>query len=140
MKPLAFVSTLLCALTETALAQRQVTASDRYRNVMAAHLTADERIAAYEKLLKDSPNEETLVDKILASRHNFPKAAQLARLLTDRNHASIIAIGGGHSDCGKDPLRQALALNPPFSYAAAQDSSHLEDAGNRATNPQIVLH
>lgn len=173
MKPLAFAFALLCALTATALSQTRVTTSDRYRNMMAAHLTADERIATYEKLLKDSPNDakvgaeladaflqsrrETLLDKILASdlqsydgirigaeieahRHNFPKPAQLDSLLTDRNHARIIANTGGHGERRRELLQQARALNPTFSYAAAQDASHLEDAGNRATNPQIVLH
>jgi tetratricopeptide (TPR) repeat protein len=56
-------------------------------------------------------------------------------------HAGIIAIAGGHGDHGKDLPRQALALNPTFSYAEAQDARRkIEDAGNRATNSQIVLH
>jgi tetratricopeptide (TPR) repeat protein len=164
MKPLALVYTLLCVLAATALAQTQVTASDRYRNVMAAHLTADERIATYEKLLKDSPNDakvqadlaaafiqklrettdfaylnraSTLVDRILAAdpqsydgirlsaeiethRHNFPKAAQLATLLTDRNPSDSGAFGLlgdclmelGQYDKANDAYQHMLTLNP----------------------------
>jgi len=134
MKPAALIYSLLCV---SAVAQTQESASDRYRNVLAAHLTADQRIAAYEKLLKTSPNDSkiqadlasafiqklrettdfaylnrasTLVDRILAAdpqsydgirlsaeiethRHNFPKAAQLAALLTDRNPSDSGAFG-----------------------------------------------
>lgn len=164
MKPLALVYTLLCVSAVAALAQTQVTASDRYRNVVTAHLTADERIATYEKLLKDSPNDaklqadlaaafiqklrettdfaylnraSTLVDRILAAdpqsydgirlsaeiethRHNFPKAAQLATLLTDRNPSDSGAFGLlgdclmelGQYDKANDAYQRMLTLNP----------------------------
>jgi len=53
-------------------------------------------------------------------------------------HAGIIAIAGGDPQRGQNLLRQALALNPTFSYPEAQDAQRQTAAG--ATNPQIVLH
>src|SRR5580658_7850538 len=164
MKPFALVYTLLCVSAATALAQTQVTSSDRYRSVLAAHLTADERIGTYEKLLKDAPNDakvqadlasafiqklrETtdfaylnrasiLVDRILGAdpqsydgirlsaeiethRHNFPKAAQLAAVLTDRNPSDSGAFGllgdclmelGRYADAN-DAYQRMLTLSP----------------------------
>src|SRR5580658_1345985 len=164
MKPFALVYTLLCVSAATALAQTQVTSSDRYRSVLAAHLTADERIGTYEKLLKDAPNDakvqadlasafiqklrETtdfaylnrasiLVDRILGAdpqsydgirlsaeiethRHNFPKAAQLATLLTDRNPSDSGAFGLlgdclmelGQYDRANDAYQRMLTISP----------------------------
>ena len=161
---LRFVSSLLCLAAATALAQTQESAADRYRNLQAAHLTADKRIAAYEKLLQQSPNDakiqadlaaafiqklrettdfaylnraSTLVDRILAAdpqsydgirlsaeiethRHNFPKAAQLAGVLTDRNPSDSGAFGllgdclmelGRYADAN-DAYQRMLTLSP----------------------------
>jgi tetratricopeptide (TPR) repeat protein len=67
-------------------------------------------------------------------------------------HAGVIAIAGGNADRGKELLRQALALNPAFSYPQAQDAKRQvlvgqaqppaqgPAAADRATNSQIVLH
>jgi tetratricopeptide (TPR) repeat protein len=145
-------------------AQNQESAADRYRNLQSAHLTADQSIAAYEKLLHQSPNDakvqaylasafirklrettdfaylnraSTLVDKILAvdpqsydgirlsaeietHRHNFPKAAQLATVLTDRNPSDSGAFGllgdclmelGRYADAN-DAYQRMLTLSP----------------------------
>jgi hypothetical protein len=45
MKPVALVYALLWVTAASALAQTQEAASARYRSVLAAHLTADQRIA-----------------------------------------------------------------------------------------------
>jgi tetratricopeptide (TPR) repeat protein len=46
---------LSCIAISAGLAHAQESASDRYRKAQTAHLTADQRIAAYEKALKDQP-------------------------------------------------------------------------------------
>jgi tetratricopeptide (TPR) repeat protein len=160
MKPLL----LLCLAAATILAQTQESAADRYRNVQAVHLTADQRIATYEKLLQQSPNDAkvqadlasafiqklrettdfaylnraaTLVERLLTAdpqsydgirlsaeiethRHNFPKAAQLATVLTDRNPSDSGAFGllgdclmemGRYADAG-DAYQRMLTLSP----------------------------
>jgi len=57
--------TVLClAAVQQAYGEECVAA--RYRNVQAAHLNADERIAAYEKLLQDAPGDSR-VEAALAS-------------------------------------------------------------------------
>src|ERR1039458_3928758 len=48
---------LLCFAAASALAQSQDSVTARYRSGQAAHLSADRRIAAYEALLKDAPND-----------------------------------------------------------------------------------
>jgi hypothetical protein len=60
-------------------------------------------------------------------------------------HAGVIAMVAGKAERGKDLIRQALALNPAFGYAEAQDAkrrlgNEAAPANARATNPQIVLH
>jgi tetratricopeptide (TPR) repeat protein len=54
-----FTSLCFLAISVT-LAHAQVSASDRYRKTQTARLTADERIAAYEKALKDQPNNPSV--------------------------------------------------------------------------------
>jgi tetratricopeptide (TPR) repeat protein len=60
-------------------------------------------------------------------------------------HAGIIAMAGGAADRGKDLLREALALNPAFSYPEAQDAKlrlgpdRTVTAAN-AENTPIALH
>src|SRR6185437_9321906 len=127
MKRFVISYSVICVAT--LLGQNQGSVSDRYRNVQAAHLNADQRIAFYENALKATPNDakvqadlaaafiqklrettdfaylnraSALVERILAAnpqsydgvrlsaeiethRHNFPKAAQLAERLTERN-------------------------------------------------------
>jgi tetratricopeptide (TPR) repeat protein len=50
------LSSLFCLAVSAALANGQVSTSDRLRTAQSAHLSADERIAAQEKRLKDAPN------------------------------------------------------------------------------------
>jgi tetratricopeptide (TPR) repeat protein len=50
------LSSLFCLAASTALANGQVSAPDRLRTAQSANLSADERIAAQEKRLKDAPN------------------------------------------------------------------------------------
>jgi tetratricopeptide (TPR) repeat protein len=163
MKPL-LLSSLLCLTAAASYAQNQESAADKYRNLQSAHLTADQSIAAYEKLLHQSPNDakvqadlasafirklrettdfaylnraSTLVENILAAdpqsydgirlsaeiethRHNFPKAAQLATVLTDRNPSDSGAFGllgdclmemGRYADAN-DAYQRMLTLSP----------------------------
>jgi len=151
---------LLCLLAAPLFCQDQA----RLRDVKAARLTADERIATYEKLLKDSPADpkiqaglaeaflqklrettdfaylnraSALVDRMLAAdpksydairlriaiethRHNFPKAAQLAEELSERNPSDTGALGmlgdslmeeGRYDEAGK-VYRRMLELGP----------------------------
>jgi tetratricopeptide (TPR) repeat protein len=149
MKPLVLLCSVLCS---AAVAPP------------AARLSADERIALYEKQLKAAPNDpkvegalasafiqklrETtdfqylnraaiLVERILAGdprsydgirlsaeiethRHNFPKAAQLARDLTARNPSDAGAWGllgdslmeMGQYDAANGAYQRMLALGP----------------------------
>jgi len=146
------------------MAQNEDSAAARYRNVQTSHLTADQRIATYEKLLKNTPNDpkvqaslasafiqklrettdfaylnraSTLVDRILAAdpqsydgirlsaeiethRHNFPKAAELATLLTARNASDSGAFGllgdslmeMGQYDAANEAYQRMLTLSP----------------------------
>jgi len=133
---LRFLS-LVCLMAAPVFAQTEASAAVRFRDVKAAHLNADERIAAYEKLLQQSPADpkiqaglaeafiqklrettdfaylnraSALVDKMLAAdpksydavrlrieiethRHNFPKAAELAQELTERNPSDTGSLG-----------------------------------------------
>ena len=57
MRAYALLSSLFCLTASVALAQDQAPAADRFRRVQAVHLTADERIAAYEKSLKEKPDD-----------------------------------------------------------------------------------
>jgi tetratricopeptide (TPR) repeat protein len=137
MKRSILLSGFLCLSSLSVLALAEESSSARYRAVQGAHLSADERIAANEKLLKDAPNDpkveaalasafiqklrETtdfaylnraagLVEKMLAvdprsydairlsaeietHRHNFPKSAQLASDLAERNPSDSGALG-----------------------------------------------
>jgi tetratricopeptide (TPR) repeat protein len=156
---IAFCS-LACFLSALGFAQD----SARLRDVKAAHLTANERIATYEKLLQQSPADPTiqaglaeafiqklrettdfaylnrasaLVDKMLAAdpksydairlrieiethRHNFPKAAELAEELTERNPSDTGSLGmwgdslmeEGHYDAAGKAYRRMLELTP----------------------------
>jgi tetratricopeptide (TPR) repeat protein len=145
-------------------AQGQETAATRYRNAQAQHLSADERIAYYEKLLKQSPNDPkaetalasafiqklrettdfahlnraaTLVERIVKAdprsydgirlsaeiethRHNFSKAADLARELTERNPSDAGSFGilgdslmemGRYDEAG-DAYQRMLEIGP----------------------------
>lgn len=135
---------LFCQAVADAPSQNQQSAAARFRDVKAARLSANERIAAYEKLMQQSPADpkiqaglaeafiqklrettdfaylnraSALVDKMLAAdpksydairlrieiethRHNFPKAAQLAQELIDRNPSDTGSPGyaGGFTD------------------------------------------
>ena len=158
----------MCAALCAALAAPPVNGEDgvaaRYRSLQAAHLNTDERIAAYEKLLKEAPDDpkietalasafiqklrETtdfaylnraaaLVDRLLAAdpknydgirlsaeiethRHNFPKAAALARELAERNPSDAGAYGllgdslmeMGQYDMARDAYQRMLTLSP----------------------------
>jgi tetratricopeptide (TPR) repeat protein len=128
---------LMILLTLPALAQNQESVSARYREVKNAQLSANDRIAAYEKLLAESPSDakiqaglaeafiqklrettdfaylnraSALVDQMLKAdpksydglrlsaaiethRHNFPKAAQIAEDLTERNPSDTGSLG-----------------------------------------------
>jgi tetratricopeptide (TPR) repeat protein len=128
---------LFSMLCVAAFCQTQESAGARYRDVKTTALNANDRIAAYEKLLAASPNDEkvqaglaeafiqklrettdfaylnrasALVDKMLAAdpksydgirisaeiethRHNFPKAAQLAEALLERNPSDTGSLG-----------------------------------------------
>jgi tetratricopeptide (TPR) repeat protein len=158
------LSVLLCFAAAASLAQDQESATARYRNLQAAHLTADLRIATYEKLLQQAPNDaqvqaslasafiqklrettdfaylnraSTLVDRILAAdpqsydgtrlsaeiethRHNFPRAAGLAALLTERNPSDSGAFGllgdslmeMGQYDSANQAYQRMLTLSP----------------------------
>ena len=156
---IAFCS-LACLLSALGFAQD----SARFRDVKAAHLTANERIATYEKLLQQSPADpkiqaglaeafiqklrettdfaylnraSALVDKMLAAdpksydairlrieiethRHNFPKAAELAQELTERNPSDTGSLGMlgdslmelGQYDAAGKAYRRMLELTP----------------------------
>ena len=155
---------LLCFAAAAALAQSRDSVTARYRSVQAAHLSADRRIAAYEALLKDAPNDAkvqaalasafiqklrettdfaylnraaTLVDRMLAADprsydgirigaeiethgHNFPKAAQLASSLAERNPSDSGALGMlgdslmemGQYEAADEAYRRMLTLGP----------------------------
>jgi tetratricopeptide (TPR) repeat protein len=137
MRRSALFCSILCTVAALASAQSEDGIAARYRAVQASHLNADARIDAYEKLLKDAPNNpqvqaalasafiqklrettdfaylnraSALVDRMLAAdshsydgtrlraeiethRHNFPKAAELAATLTERNPSDSGAFG-----------------------------------------------
>jgi tetratricopeptide (TPR) repeat protein len=161
--PFRFCS-LLCLLAAPIFCQPQESPSARLRDVKAARLTANERIAAYEKLLKESPADpkiqaglasafiqklrettdfaylnraSALVDTMLAAdpksydairlrieiethRHNFPKAAQLAEELTERNPSDTGSLGmlgdslmeEGKYEAAGEVYRRMLELGP----------------------------
>jgi tetratricopeptide (TPR) repeat protein len=157
---------VVCLLASPIFAQSD-SASARYRDVKNARLTANERIAAYEKLLQQSPKDpkvqaglaeafiqklrettdfaylnraSALVDKMLAAdpksydairleieiethRHNFPKAAELALELTERNPSDTGSLGmlgdslmeeGQYEAAGK-AYRRMLELRPDLT-------------------------
>ena len=154
----------VCLLAAPMFAQTEESQSARYRDVKNARLTSNERIAAYEKLLQQSPKDpkvqaglaeafvqklrettdfaylnraSALVDKMLAAdpksydairleieiethRHNFPKAAELALQLTERNPSDTGSLGmlgdslmeeGQYEAAGK-AYRRMLELSP----------------------------
>src|SRR5580704_4980892 len=153
-----------CLLAAPAFSQTAESATARYRDVKNARLSANQRIAAYEKLLQQSPADpkiqaglaeafiqklrettdfaylnraSALVDKMLAAdpksydairlrievethRHNFPKAAELAEELTERNPSDTGSLGmlgdslmeeGQYDSAGK-VYRRMLELSP----------------------------
>jgi tetratricopeptide (TPR) repeat protein len=158
------ICSLVCLLALPAFCQTEESSSARYRDVKTARLTANERIAAYEKLLAQSPADpkiqaglaeafiqklrettdfaylnraSVLVDKMLAAdpksydgirlrieiethRHNFPKAAELARELTERNPSDTGSLGmlgdslmeEGQYDAAGKAYRRMLELSP----------------------------
>lgn len=56
-------------------------------------------------------------------------------------HAGVIAMAGGHGEEGQAMLRQALALNPNFSFPQADDArQRLAGVSASATIPQFVIH
>jgi tetratricopeptide (TPR) repeat protein len=158
------ICSLVCLLAAPAFCQTEESASARFRDVKTARLTANERIAAYEKLLAQSPADpkiqvglaeafiqklrettdfaylnraSALVDKMLAAdpksydairlrieiethRHNFPKAAELAQELTERNPSDTGSLGmlgdslmeEGEYDAAGKAYRRMLELSP----------------------------
>ena len=155
---------IVCLLAAPVFAQSEESASARYRDVKTARLNADERIAAYEKMLQRSPADpkvqaglaeafiqklrETtdfayldraskLIDRMLAAdpksydairlrieiethRHNFPKAAELAQELMERNPSDTGSLGmlgdslmeEGEYDAAGKAYRRMLELSP----------------------------
>jgi tetratricopeptide (TPR) repeat protein len=164
MSRFRWLSLVGCALISVAVLHAQDTAADRTRRPDAAGLSSDERIAQYEKLLKETPgnprvqaglasafiqklrettdfaylNRATaIVDNMLAvdpqsydgirlsaeietHRHNFPKAAELAAALVERNPSDTGALGMlgdslmelGKYDAAGDAYQRMLALRP----------------------------
>ncbi|MGO9893218.1 MAG: tetratricopeptide repeat protein [Bryobacteraceae bacterium] len=136
-KPSILLYSILGVAAVRAFAQHQESAVERYREVHTARLNADQRIAAYEKLLAQSPADpriaaglaaafiqklrettdfaylnraSALVGAMLAAdstsydglrlsaeiethRHNFPKAAQIAEGLIERNPSDTGSLG-----------------------------------------------
>jgi len=158
------ICSLLCLLAAPVFCQTDESAAARLRDVKTARLNSNERIAAYEKLLQQSPADpkiqaglaeafiqklrettdfaylnraSALVDKMLAAdpksydatrlrieiethRHNFPKAAELARELTERNPSDTGSLGllgdslmeeGQYDEAGK-VYRRMAELSP----------------------------
>lgn len=155
---------LLLAATSSVLAQTQESAGARYREVTTTRLSSNERIAMYEKLLAESPNDakvqtglaeafiqrlrettdfaylnraSALVDRMLAvdpksydgirlsaeietHRHNFPKSAELAESLLERNPSDAGSLGMlgdslmemGQYDQADKAYRRMLELGP----------------------------
>jgi tetratricopeptide (TPR) repeat protein len=137
MTQLTSICSLVCLLAAPVFCQTEESASARQRDVKAARLASNERIATYEKLLQKSPADpkiqaglaeafiqklrettdfaylnraSALVDKMLAAdpksydairlrieiethRHNFPKAAELAQELVERNPSDTGSLG-----------------------------------------------
>ena len=158
------IFTFVCLLAAPVLSQTEESASTRYRDVKTTRLTANQRIAAYEKLLQQSPADpkvqvglaeafiqklrettdfaylnraSALVDKMLGAdpksydavrlrieiethRHNFPKAAELAAELTERNPSDTGSLGmlgdslmeEGQYDAAGEVYRRMLELAP----------------------------
>ena len=158
------ICSLLGLLVAPVFCQTENSASVRFRDVKTAHLTANQRIAAYEKLLQQSPADpkvqaglaeafiqklrettdfaylnraSALVDKMLVAdpksydairlcieiethRHNFPKAAELAEELTERNPSDTGSLGmlgdslmeEGQYDAAGKVYRRMLELSP----------------------------
>jgi tetratricopeptide (TPR) repeat protein len=154
----------VCLLAAPLFCQTDGSASARFREVKNAHLTANERIAAYEKLMQKSPADpkiqaglaeayiqklrettdfaylnraSAVVDRMLAAdpksydairlrieiethRHNFPKAAELAQQLTDRNPSDTGSLGllgdslmeEGEYDAAGRTYRRMAELSP----------------------------
>ena len=166
---------LVCLIGVAAFAQPAENAGDRYRAVKTAQLGSNERIAAYEKLLAESPADpkiqaglaeafiqklrettdfaylnraSALVDKMLAAdpksydglrlsaeiethRHNFPKAAQIAQDLIDRNPSDTGSLG-----------MLGDSLMEMGQYAAAENAYRrmLELGPNLASYNRIAYH
>jgi tetratricopeptide (TPR) repeat protein len=151
-------------VASVAIAQGQGGAADQFRRSQTAHMSADERIASFEKSLKEKPNNpeaqaglasafiqkmrETtdfayltraaaMVDKMLAAdpksydgirlsaeiethRHNFPRAAELASNLVERNPSDAGALGMlgdslmelGQYDAAAEAYKTMAALTP----------------------------
>jgi tetratricopeptide (TPR) repeat protein len=158
------ILSLTCLLAAPVFCQTADTAATHYRDVKTARLTSNERIAAYEKLLQQSPADpkiqaglaeafiqklrettdfaylnraSAMVDKMLAADpksydairlrieiethlHNFPKAAELAQELTERNPSDTGSLGmlgdslmeEGQYDAAAKAYRRMLELSP----------------------------
>jgi tetratricopeptide (TPR) repeat protein len=161
---------LLCLLAAPVFSQ-----ADRLRDATTARLTSNERIAAYEKRLRESPDDAKLqaglagaliqklrettdfaylklassvVDKMLAAnpgsyeatrlsieiethRHNFPKAAQLAKELTVRNPSDPGSLG---------LLGDSLIEEGQYAAAGEVYRRMLELGPNLASYNRIAYH
>jgi len=167
MKHSVLICSVLCLAGAMQPAYGDESVAARYRSVQAAHLNADERIAAYEKLLQEAPDDpkvgaalasafiqklrETtdfaylnraaaLVDRMLAAdpksydgirlsaeiethRHSFPKAAELATELAERNPSDAGALGllgdslmeMGQYDAAREAYQRMFTLSPNLS-------------------------
>ena len=169
------LSFLLCLLAALLPAQTQESASTRYRDTRAAGLTANDRIAFYERLLQKSPADpkvqaglaeafiqklrettdfaylnraSALVDKMLAAdpksydairlrieiethRHNFPKAAELAGELVERNPSDTGSLG---------MLGDSLMEEGRYDDAGKVYRHMLELGGNLASYNRVAYH
>jgi tetratricopeptide (TPR) repeat protein len=179
------LATIFCCLAAAALLTEAGFAETR--KPQTAHMSADERIAFFEKSLKETPSDlgvqadlasafiqkmrETtdfaylnraaaIVDKMLAAdpksydgirlsaeiethRHNFPRAAELASNLLERNPSDAGALGMlgdslmelGQYDAAGQAYQQMLALAPNLaSYNRVAYHRFVTGDGKQALN------